>query len=29
VAQGPPEVIAATAGSHTGRYLEPVLAAGP
>ena len=26
VAQGPPEVIAATPGSHTGRFLAPLLA---
>ena len=28
VVAGPPEVVAAHAGSHTGRYLQPVLAAG-
>jgi excinuclease ABC subunit A len=27
VAQGTPEMIAETPGSHTGRYLEPILAA--
>ena len=29
VAQGPPEVIAATPGSHTGRFLKPLLSGGP
>jgi excinuclease ABC subunit A len=28
VAEGPPEVVAATAESHTGRFLAPLLAAG-
>ncbi len=29
VAQGSPELIAATPGSHTGRFLKPLLAGGP
>ena len=29
VAEGPPEVVAKVASSHTGRFLAPVLAAGP
>src|SRR5207247_9073836 len=29
VAEGPPEVVAATPGSHTGEVLKPILAAGP
>jgi excinuclease ABC subunit A len=27
VAQGPPEVVAQCAASHTGRYLRPILSA--
>jgi excinuclease ABC subunit A len=29
IAEGPPDKVAATAGSHTGRYLKPVLEAQP
>src|SRR5262249_2763326 len=29
VADGPPETVAATPGSHTGEVLKPILAAGP